>query len=325
MIKNDKKKYQMNSDDDTKSGDLLEKIILVDSADLFLNIFFLTRREFLKKLKKNKEDLSSYIDEKYEWDRNLEFLAKLRECAEDHLKKIIKFHNVEPKKIFFIRDSSRGSNWRKSIFPEYKNNRKNIIRHYGSKVNINKILNFIYLVIIPLLNKKYDFHLVRINNAEADDVIGVLTNYYANKYRITIISSDTDYLQLLEHKTVSIYNSRNENMECKLISDDDYLSDSIQHKIKNGMLDIDERTYMAIIFLFRKLIKGDKSDNISPCSTRKDEINDYLLDFRKFYEKIKTDKEILEKFERNSRLIDFTYIPQNIQDDILKTFKPYLS
>lgn len=310
----------------------LKRIMLIDSADVFFSLFFQTRREYLedqrrkRDLKGSKIDMKIYMNDQYEWDKNWEFLRKLQINAEKCFKDLVRFHNItEYENVFFIRDSSRDSNWRKKIFSSYKSNRKNVINHCGGQVNVSTIFNFIYSDTIPLLNRKYNFHLVKVNNAEADDVIGVLANHYASEFEIVVISSDTDYLQLLVHKNISIYNARNQNMEYKLIQNTEHTSSQMMYKIRNEKLDINERIYLAMMFLFKKIIKGDKSDNISPCFRKKREVNYYLSDFAKLHEKIKTDEAIFEKFRRNSYLIDFVYVPDDIQNKILETFKPYFS
>ena len=115
-------------------------------------------------------------------------------------------------------------------------------------------------------------------------------------YNITIITSDNDYLQLIENNNIQIYNA------CyKTITDN-----SMGHYKKDLLL---------------KIIMGDKSDNIKPifekCGKKTAEklINNKKL----FNEKLK-DIEIYKNYLLNKIMIDFDYIPPEIKEQFYKKY-----
>lgn len=286
-----------------------KKIMFVDSADFLFNIFFRTRKYYLCELAKKKINLDKYTTEKYRWDQDEIFTGKLLENIRKCFEKLMKSHGISVENIFLMRDCPRDKNWRKEVFPKYKGNRTNIITHSGSLVNVSPIFNYIYSKIITQLMEEYGFHLIKVDHAEADDIIGVLTHYYANKYQIVIISSDNDYLQLLVHREVSIYNCSGKNMADKLYP-------------RSKEISRDELSYRALIYLLEKIFGGDRSDNISPLCD-KNQIRYFLTDPGKFEEKIRHEPQILEKFLKNKHLIDFMCIRDDIKEKILKEFQSY--
>ena len=79
--------------------------------------------------------------------------------------------------------------------------------------------------------------------------------------------------------------------------------------------------------LFLKIILGDKSDNIEPVFSRCGEKTALKLwnDKKKFLQKLK-DENCVEKYQKNQKIIDFRFIPNNLQiefykNNIIKTDK----
>lgn len=231
------------------------------------------------------------FNEDFCWEENEEFLNKLRKMYLSSLNKIIKKHNIVSKNIYFCMDCSRKDIWRMEIYNDYKKNR-------STNTNLGGIFKYIYNSIIPELVKLEKIRLLSYSRAEADDVVAIIKNNYRSKFperEIVIITSDHDYLQLLDDKTY-IY--------------------TLQNKMLNTKSCGDPQRDLLI-----KIIMGDTSDNIpkifSKCgyktalkySLDKDLLNKKLLD-----------KECKEKFLLNQRLIDFSYIPDTIQKGLLDKY-----
>lgn len=79
-----------------------------------------------------------------------------------------------------------GTNWRKSLYPEYKNNRSSMPIELKQQQEI----------IVKLL-KTLNIDLIKMDNYEADDVISALAKKHNEYEEIIIVSSDKDLLQLI--------------------------------------------------------------------------------------------------------------------------------
>ena len=92
--------------------------------------------------------------------------------------------------------------WRKDIFPFYKANRKST--RAKDDIDWNGIFEVINSITQDL-KSKFPYAVISVDQAEADDIIGVLAkNYYRNE-KIMIVSSDKDFLQLQKYYSVEQY------------------------------------------------------------------------------------------------------------------------
>ena len=83
-----------------------------------------------------------------------------------------------------------------NIYTEYKATRKNTCNFKNKKFNIGSIFKHIYSKLYPEIEKRYNLKIVKFNNAEADDVIAIITKriHSIDKNRlIVIITNDNDY------------------------------------------------------------------------------------------------------------------------------------
>jgi 5'-3' exonuclease len=188
-----------------------------------------------------------------------------------------------------------------SIYPEYKATRKNTCSYKNKKYNIGNIFKHIYNKLYPELEKIHGFKIIKVENAEADDVIAVLANklYNQDKNRlIVIISNDNDYLQLVNDKT---------------------LIWSLQNKLLNSKVETTSQE-----MLMRKILRGDEGDNIPSIvgNMSEKEITELIQNREKFELWLNTsDKRKL--FENNQKLIDFNFIPDEIRESILEACKSW--
>jgi DNA polymerase-1 len=154
--------------------------------------------------------------------------------------------HLQPTKVYIIFDGIGGSNNRKNLIPEYKSGRTQRITNWDvfedqddeNESKVNQIVRIIhYLKILPV-------RMAVLDKVEADDIIA----YYSTSLikhpndRIFIVSSDKDYIQLINQNVV-VYNP----LEKEILTDT-----SIRHKYK----------IPSHNFIIYKTLLGDNSDKI---------------------------------------------------------------
>lgn len=206
-----------------------------------------------------------------------------------------KFGASKTNKMVICVDSS---SWRKQY---YLDNRKNIPgleneSYKGSRVKSDTVdwdtVYSIYDNTIKALKDNSDMTVIRVKDAEADDIIACLTKQYKDQETIWIVSSDKDFAQLQEEGKV-------------------YLFD--QHKQAfRPQVDVDQ-------FIKLHCLLGDKSDNIF--SVRKGVGEKTALKMLKDLDIIlQTSPDIRARYEFNQNLIDFKFIPQYVHDAIIEEY-----
>ena len=126
-------------------------------------------------------------------------------------------YRFNPDDVYIVFDNGH-SKHREKLLGTYKDHRKRIDIDYESlqfqKKEIRKMLK--------ILNIKYIFDKDRICNYEGDDFIAYLVlKYLPRKQKITIVTADKDFNQLLRGQSIKIYNSRKDQLvyesNCKAI------------------------------------------------------------------------------------------------------------
>lgn len=144
--------------------------------------------------------------------------------------------SYEAKRVICCFDAG-ASLYRKTLFPDYKANRK-VERSEEEQERFDKFFECLNATIEELPFEHYKF-----KGIEADDIIAYFSIHLSKQYEHTwIVSSDRDLYQLLK-EDVSIFN---------LFSRNEITLDSLQEKF-----DMTPREYA-----FSRIIEGDKSDNI---------------------------------------------------------------
>ena len=274
-----------------KNGNSKKPYLLVDSSYVSFHRFFSTLIWY------NNVYPDEEIDDDYDWLENKVFMKHFDETYMKNLLKFKNMYNIPYENMIVVRDCSRETIWRMNIYPEYKANRKNTCSYKNKKYNIGNIFKHIYNSLYPQLEKQYGFRIVKVENAEADDIIAVLANKIREEDKtrlVVIISNDNDYLQLVNEKT---------------------LIWSLQNKLLNTKV---ETTAEEI--LLKKILKGDESDNIPSLvggiSDR--DVNEMIKDSRKLNQWLDNNEGKRLLFEENRKLIDFQYIPEEIKKSILE-------
>lgn len=223
------------------------------------------------------------------------------------LKKILK--KYDDGKIVLCFDSQ--TYWRKEKHPHYK----------GSRKKKRDESNFDWNLFFELWNKIYaefveniPYYCIRLENAEADDIIAILTMMHFHDHKIVIVSSDEDFLQLQHHcpKNVEQYSVKHK----KFITPESQGYNLFEHIVKGDAGD-------GIPNILSKLDHFAMSDEKQkPISAKK------ILEW-KSYGGISSptefclDNDMLERFEMNRMLIDFTKIPKDIIESIQTQYADY--
>lgn len=231
-------------------------------------------------------------------DKNDEFVNKFKSLIQEKLKEIPKKLGI-PKKtnITYIigQDCKRENIWRNNLYPQYKGTRGD---YSDAKVQPGPFFKMVYQKKLFQNANIDNLHIIHNSTLEADDCLAITCNYLSHKNTnipIYIITSDTDYLQLIK-PNISLYNLKYKQVNTE--------KNSLGCP-KNDLL--------------YKIIIGDKSDNIPAvipkCGPKK--TLGYINDINKFEEDLQK-YNAYEQYKLNRRLIDFTQIPQLLQEDIIQ-------
>ena len=153
---------------------------------------------------------------------------------------------IKPTRVIICFDGKGGSSRRRKVFPAYKGNRKptqKLNRAYESgsltdqqenmKMQLGRLIN--YLDALPV-------SCMSIDNIEADDAIAYITQQVLPESRHFIMSSDKDFLQLIDDR-IGVWSPTKKKM---------YFKEDI----------LDEYGITASNYLMYRVLSGDKSDNI---------------------------------------------------------------
>lgn len=188
--------------------------------------------------------------------------------------------------------------WRKDVFPFYKSGRK--AARAAIEIDWASVHGMMD-TFLGELEENFPYKVIKIDNAEADDIIAHMVRKYSENENVLIVSADGDFAQLQKYPNVSQYSPR------------------LKKYIKVGK---PER------MLKEKIIRGDAGDGIpnifmpdnflaigegrqKPVKTAK--LNEWLdLPPEQFC----TTPEMLRGYKRNEQLIDLNFTPQEILNKI---------
>jgi len=223
---------------------------------------------------------------------------------------------LKPTRCIIVFDGKGGSKRRKSIYSDYKANRANktafnryqefaslqdeqdsMRRQFGRMIQ--------YLNCLPVTTMSID-------NVEADDIIAYIANeiYTEDRQKCTIVSTDRDFLQLVNHR-INVWSPIKKRL---------YTPSLLQEEIG-----INEKNY-----LLYRAITGDKSDNIEgikgvglkslikhfPMMTEDREVSvneiiDYAVQQDSKYKVVKTLAAAAEQLDLNYRLMQLKEVDIN--------------
>jgi len=218
------------------------------------------------------------------------------------LTKRIKMFNADKNNRIVLAIDSRS--WRKDYFEKvkddyfknyYKNKEKSdegykAHREKSDAIDWNKIYKMVD-DIVDNLNKYTDIVAIKIEEAEADDIIGALTLNNSNE-DVVIVSGDKDFKQLLTKSNIKLYDGR-----------------------KGQYAEVSD----AELFLKIHIIMGDKADEIPAIMERVGEKTAIKL-LPNIDMMLETDNDLKFRYKINKKLIDLTEIPSYISDKIINSY-----
>jgi len=189
-------------------------------------------------------------------------------------------------------------NWRKESFPEYKANRKK--KREDDTTDWKSLFQFLDEMIEDFRNY-FPYKVMRVEGAEADDIIAVLNEHVATNPTL-IISSDKDFLQLQKYQGVSQWSPLTKTW------------------VKG---DPEES-------LWEKMIKGDAGDGVPNILSgddtfiiegkRQRPITKKKLDMWKNDDSDWT-QEMHRNFHRNKTMVDLSQTPESIRINIINQYR----
>ena len=220
---------------------------------------------------------------------NQEFVDKFRKTFVDKMLEIKKKLKIKDAITIVGKDCPREKIWRMKINSKYKANRV-----YEDTFTGGPFFAMAYAE--ELFIKGGANAIVEHPELEADDCLALTTKHIHKIYpeaKVYIITSDTDYLQLLDSNTF-IYNLKFKEVK--------------ETKTYSG----DPKKY-----LFCKILIGDKVDNIAgvfnKCGPK---TADKCWEDKTFFkEKLDKEDNAHSNLKKNQTLIDFNYIPTELAED----------
>lgn len=209
------------------------------------------------------------------------------------------------------------SYWRKEIFPQYKGNRAKAREESGIDWDmahklIQKIIDEIELI--------FPYRVVKVNRAEADDVVAVLVEYtqenelitsglYPEPQSVLVVAEDTDFMQLFKYDNFKQYYPRKKKMAVRP-SSKALLEFTREHVAKGDAGD----GIPTILCEDDHFVRAEKVRAPMVTAKRLDEFKAQGRDACK-------DELEASRWDRNLRLVDFEYIPTDVKENIINTYK----
>lgn len=193
-----------------------------------------------------------------------------------------------------IARDARGKLWRKDVFPYYKSKRKK--ERDDSFLDWDRLYGIIEKV-GDELRSHFPFPVIKVDRAEADDVIATLANTYGAREKVLILSGDHDFIQL-HNENVSQY---------------------------NPVADLPVRHDNPLQYLIEHIIKGDSGDSVPNIISDADTFmiegkRQRPMTAKRLEEYLRSVNDegfaYQEAYERNRKLIDLSQIPPDIVADI---------
>lgn len=192
--------------------------------------------------------------------------------------------------------------WRKKVFPYYKASRKS--GRDASSLDWGMILSTMNKLIEEFM-ENLTYPVIRVSDAEGDDCIAILAKTQDGPH--VVISNDKDFGQLLKIPDLKQYRPRMEE-ELKVPDADRYLKELIiRGDAGDGVPNIlsDDDTFVNA----EKRQKNIMSKKLEAWFEGSQKYEDFAPD--------------AEKIQRNVTMIDFDFIPKEIEEKILDEYKKF--
>ena len=219
---------------------------------------------------------------------------------------------LKPTRVVIVFDGKGGSNRRKSVYKQYKEGRTGLTKinrlagyedledqSMSMKKQFARLIE--YLQVLPIT-------LTYIDYVEADDIIAYLANHYFKK-EVTIISSDKDFLQLVNPR-IKVWAPTKKKMYDETLVKEEY-----------GVIPQN--------LVWFRVLTGDKSDNIDgvrgvgekTIHSKMGFLNDSELDLDTFMSKITSecDSKLAQKLTENTDTIKLNYQLMQLRNPEIST------
>ena len=233
-----------------------------------------------------------------------EFIAQYRKDFKRGIQKFLHAHESTTRHTILAKDCCRKNIWRRLIFEGYKAGRDKPKKQ--KEANQSPIFSYTYDVLLPEWESVVGFKLVEAKRAEGDDVIAVLAEYLLNEdpdNKIVIMANDMDIAQIANDK-ISIYDTRGNSINEKV---------NTRYGSPRRMIKV-------------KMLQGDRSDDIpNICKGMGEKTAMKCLDDRELLRsKLLASPNAPKQFKLNRKLVDFSYIPSIVKEEILENYKAQL-
>lgn len=188
-----------------------------------------------------------------------------------------------------------GSSWRKDIFEPYKGNRK--AKRDEDDFDWKGFYELMHSLAEDISNH-FPIIVLGIPRIEADDIISYLTTVNHHDNEIVLLTSDQDFFQLMRYDNVMMY-------------------DPIKKKTYNMSRG------EALHELEKKILIGDKSDNIPNCRPRLGPKTAEKILLNEQLDELLENKEFKKRYDENTALIDLTKCPQEYLTQIKEVLRDY--
>lgn len=183
-------------------------MILVDMSSAFHKCTHGLVSGMIKETKQDYIDLKQY---------KKEFFLLLLNCLSTNIQR---FREYQDEILICLDETSGQGNWRKKIYPMYKNTRGQFRQQFKtfSYADAYELYNE-FIQVLKSSQSKHLFRVMDIDTCEADDLILVLGRYFAEQNRpVMILSPDKDFVQLQSNPLIRQYSW----MTNKMITPEDH-------------------------------------------------------------------------------------------------------
>jgi 5'-3' exonuclease len=297
-------------------------ILLVDVSYYTYTRFFATRIWYINSHKDEEIDMNQ------DWTKNEEFMSSFKRLFFKSINNIIKVNKIEKKNVIFAVDSPFSNNWRLAMNSDYKLTRKDA--HTRNKFSAWDIFRIAKEELIP--NEYNKNKIIEEEGLEGDDIIALLvrelkrfdpTTISNRSIKYYILANDKDYIQICNDRTI-LMDASGRNISDKVLTDCSNLEYLIKKILLGDKSDNIEACYMTAEMIALASLKTKKTElKCTPAKVRdtmanpvsKGVIMDILTLLRGNEEQIENGLTMEKKyflnhqFSKNAKLIDFAQIP----------------
>ena len=198
-----------------------------------------------------------------------------------------------------------GNNWRRNYFPQYKASRRK--SREDSDFDWGEAFRILQLV-QDEIKQNFPYHVIKIDECEADDIIGTLcenSQEFGQYEDIMIVSADKDFLQLQRYKNVRQYSP----LLKKEYHEDNPVA-NLTEKILTGDAGDGVPNVLSHDDVF---VNGERQTPLS--RKKKDAILEDLAEGELLYA-----ASWYRNYQRNEKLIDLTQTPERLKKQIIDEF-----